>query len=31
MQPGYYMLDKNASKKEGMPKYIYLGTDNPEE
>ena len=31
MQPGYYMLDKNVSKKEGIPKYIYLGTDNPEE
>ena len=31
MQPGYYMLDKQGSKKEGMPKYVYLGTDNPEE
>jgi hypothetical protein len=31
MQPGYYMLDKQASKKEGFPKYVYLGTDNPEE
>lgn len=31
MEPGYYMLDKQASKKEGIPKYIYLGSDNPEE
>ena len=30
MAPGYYMLDKQASKKEGFPKYIYLGSDNPE-
>jgi hypothetical protein len=31
MKPGYYVLDKNASKKEGFPKYIYLGPENPEE
>jgi len=30
MAPGYYMLDKQATKKEGFPKYVYLGTDNPE-
>jgi hypothetical protein len=31
MKPGYYVLDKQATKKEGFPKYIYLGSDNPEE
>ena len=31
MNSGYYMLDKNATKKEGVPKYIYLGPENPEE
>ena len=30
MKPGYYVLDKPATKKEGFPKYIYLGSDNPE-
>jgi len=31
MKPGYYVLDKNATKKEGIPRYVYLGSENPED
>ena len=31
MKTGYYALDKNTTKKTGFPKYIYLGTELPEE
>ncbi len=29
MMPGYYILNKNASAKKGIPKYIYLGEEPP--
>ena len=31
MAPGYYVLDKEATNKDGFPKYIYLGSENPED
>ena len=31
MKPGYYVLDKQASKEEGFPKYIFLGSETPED
>ena len=31
MKTGYYVLDKNATKKQGIPKYVYLGSENPED
>lgn len=27
--PGYYMLNKPASKAAGMPKYVYIGPEAP--
>jgi hypothetical protein len=27
--PGYYMLNKAASKATGMPKYVYIGPEAP--
>jgi len=30
MKPGYYILDSKELKKTGIPKYIYVGTDNSE-
>ncbi len=27
--PGYYMLNKAASKAAGMPKYVYIGAEAP--
>jgi len=30
MKPGYYILDANELKKTGVPKYIYIGTNNSE-
>jgi hypothetical protein len=29
VKPGYYMLNTEGSGIEGVPKYIYLGTDAP--
>ena len=31
MKPGYYVLDKNSTKKDGIPKYVFLGSENPED
>ena len=31
MKPGYYVLDKNTTRKEGIPKYVYIGSENPED
>jgi len=31
MQSGYYVLDKKATKKDGVPKYVYLGSENSED
>lgn len=28
-KPGYYMLDKEGSEREGFPKYVYLGANMP--
>jgi len=28
-RPGYYMLDKEGSEREGFPKYVYLGPNMP--
>ena len=28
-KPGYYMLDKEGSEREGFPKYVYLGPNMP--
>ena len=30
MKPGYYILNEEATKKTGFPKYIYLGPQEPE-
>ena len=34
-KPGYYVLDKEGSEREGFPRYVYLGpnipTDNRDE
>jgi len=30
MKPGYYRLNTNATKKSGVPRYIYVGPENPE-
>ena len=30
VKPGYYMLNTEGSGIEGVPKYIYLGTEAPE-
>lgn len=29
MKPGYYALDKETSREEGFPKYVYLGANIP--
>ncbi len=29
LTPGYYVLNKDASKKLGTPKYVYIGKDAP--
>lgn len=31
MKPGYYMLDQRASRKTGIPKYIYVGEGPPDD
>jgi hypothetical protein len=31
MKPGYYRLNANATQKTGVPKYIYVGPEEPEE
>ncbi len=31
MKPGYYMLNRQALRKTGIPKYIYLGPEPDEE
>lgn len=31
MKPGYYVLDRRESVKSGIPKYIYLGAEAPED
>jgi len=28
---GYYVLNKRATKLSGVPKYVYLGTEEPEQ
>jgi len=28
-KPGYYMLDREGSEREGFPKYVYLGANMP--
>jgi hypothetical protein len=30
MQPGYYMLNKEQSDIDGVPKYVFLGREPPE-
>ena len=30
-KPGYYKLDTNVIRKKGVPRYIYVGTDAPED
>lgn len=30
-KPGYYKLDSSLMKKKGIPRYIYVGTDEPED
>ena len=29
LTPGYYILNKDASKKAGVPKYVYVGKTAP--
>lgn len=29
MKPGYYLLDAEATAKNGVPKYVYLGQEAP--
>jgi len=28
-RPGYYVLNKNATRRSGQPKYVYYGTEPP--
>ena len=28
-KPGYYVLDKEGSEREGFPRYVYLGANIP--
>ena len=28
-KPGYYVLDKEGTMKEGFPRYVYLGSNIP--
>jgi len=30
MKSGYYVLDKEAYENNGIPKYIFLGSDVPD-
>ena len=30
-KPGYYKLDTNVLRKKGVPRYIYVGADAPED
>ena len=30
-QPGYYQLNANVMRKKGIPRYIYVGTEVPDE
>ena len=31
VKPGYYKLNSNASRKKGAPRYVYVGTELPDD
>lgn len=31
VKPGYYKLNSNASRKRGAPRYVYVGTELPDD
>lgn len=31
IKPGYYKLNSNASRKKGAPRYVYVGTELPDD
>ena len=31
LKPGYYVLNREASEIEGVPRYVYIGAEEPSE